>query len=349
MIQPRNILIVRTDRIGDVVLSLPMADIIKKYFPGSKVTFMVREYTKPLIDYYPSVDEVLVAKERKGKILFDGNYHLIKEKKFDACITVNPRFKTALLLLLCGVNLRIGTGYRWYSFLFNNKVYEHRRDAKRHELEYNVNLLKPLGIKYTASRKNIHFNLKPDKEMRERVKNELKKSGINLEKGLVIIHPGSGGSAIDLPLSKFKEVIRGLSGKGYAICITGSLQEKQLCESIKTSSEVINLAGKYALPELMSLISLASIFIANSTGPIHIAAALGINVVGFYPKLKECSPERWGPYSNKAKVFQPEIDCKDCTREQCGKLNCMSSINSEKIISYIEKILNSFQNGEKDV
>jgi lipopolysaccharide heptosyltransferase II len=342
MTEPRNILIVRTDRIGDVVLSLPMANVIKQHFPGCRVTFLVREYTKPLPENYTGIDKTLVLKEENGKISFAGNYKLIKEGNYDACIIVNPKFVTALLLFLCRIKTRIGSGYRWYSFLFNKKVFEHRKDAKRHELEYNVNLLKPLGIEYTASRKNIHFNLKPDKEMREMVKNELLKSGINLEKGLVVIHPGSGGSAIDLPLSKFKEIVKGLSGKGYAICITGSLHEKQLCESIKVSPEAVNLAGRFTLPELISLISLASVFVSNSTGPIHIAAALGVSVVGFYPKLRECSPERWGPYSEKAKVFQPEIDCKICTREQCGRLNCMSSINSDKIVSYIEKILVSF-------
>ena len=342
MTKPGNILIVRTDRIGDVVLSLPMADIIKKQYPGCRVTFLVREYTKPLPENYAGIDEVLVLKEKDGKISIKENYRLIKNGNYDACITVNPKFATAFLLFLCGIKTRIGSGYRWYSFLFNNRVFEHRKDAKRHELEYNVNLLKPLGIEYTASRNNIHFNLKPDKEMREKVKNELEKSGMNLEKGLVVIHPGSGGSAIDLPLSGFKEIVRGLSGKGYAVCITGSLQEKQLCESVKASSEAVNLAGKFNLPELISLISLASVFAANSTGPIHIAAALGVNVVGFYPRIRECSPERWGPYTEKAKVFQPEIDCKNCTREQCGRLNCMSSINSDKVVSYIENILNSF-------
>lgn len=342
MIEPRNVLIVRTDRIGDVVLSLPMADIIKKQYPECRVTFLVREYTKPLPENYAGIDEVIVLKENDGKIDFRENHRLIKSGNYDVCVTVNPKFATAFLLFLCRIKTRIGSGYRWYSFLFNKRIFEHRKDARRHELEYNINLLKPLGIEYTATRKNIHFNLKPAKEMRERVKNQLKNSGINIEKGLVIVHPGSGGSAIDLPLSRFKEIIKGLSGKGYAICITGSLQEKQLCESIRTSSEVINLAGKFDLPELMSLISLASVFVANSTGPIHIAAALGINVVGFYPKIRECSPERWGPYTEKAKVYQPEIDCENCTREQCGRLNCMSSINSDKVVSYIENILNSF-------
>jgi ADP-heptose:LPS heptosyltransferase len=81
------------------------------------------------------------------------------------------------------------------------------------------------------------------------------------------------------------------------------------------------------------------VFISNSTGPIHIAAALGNFIIGFYPKILACSQERWGPYTKNKAVFLPEIDCKDCTREQCEQLDCMNSINYEGVIREVEKEL----------
>ena len=99
------------------------------------------------------------------------------------------------------------------------------------------------------------------------------------------------------------------------------------------------MAGKLNLSELIALISLCTIFISNSTGPIHIAAALGKKTVGFYPKIRASSKERWGPYTNNKVVFEPEIECSDCTREQCEKLNCMNSINIENVKTEVKKLL----------
>ncbi len=152
--EPKNILIVRTDRIGDLILTLPLAGLIKKQYPNSKVSFLVRDYTKNLVRNHPFVDEVIVLKESNGNVPLFENVNIIKQKKFDTCIVVYPRFKISLIVFLSGIKNRIGTGYRWYSFLFNQKVYEHRKNAERHELEYNVNLLEKLGIKINLVRGN---------------------------------------------------------------------------------------------------------------------------------------------------------------------------------------------------
>ena len=90
---------------------------------------------------------------------------------------------------------------------------------------------------------------------------------------------------------------------------------------------------------MVALINKADLLVANSTGPLHIAAALKKYVIGFYPKIKVCSPERWGPYSEKSFIFQPEIDCNTCTREQCERLNCMNSINIDAVYKKIESVI----------
>ena len=94
----KNILIVRTDRIGDVVLTLPLAGIIKKHYPECKVTFLVRDYTKEILDNHPYIDERIILKESNGKIDFFENVKIISSKKFDTCIVVNTTFTIALIL-----------------------------------------------------------------------------------------------------------------------------------------------------------------------------------------------------------------------------------------------------------
>ncbi|OGU75809.1 MAG: ADP-heptose--LPS heptosyltransferase [Ignavibacteria bacterium RBG_16_34_14] len=337
--EPQNLLIVRTDRIGDVILSLPLAGIVKKHFPDCKVTFLVRDYTRELVENHPYIDNILTLKEENGRVSIKNNIAEIKKYNFDSSIIVYPTFATSLIIFLSGIKNRIGTGYRWYSILFNEKVYEHRKYAERHELEFNVNLLRKFNIDERVNPANVRFNIYINPESDKKIKRELKENSIDPVKPIIIFHPGSLGSSIDLPIEKFKELIHLVNDKtGFQIIITGSRNERELCEKLVLNNRINNLAGKFSLSEMISLINLSGIFVSNSTGPIHIAAALNKYTIGFYPKILACSAKRWGPYTQKAIVFIPEIDCENCDREQCNDLSCMSSINVMNVFAEIEKI-----------
>ncbi len=348
MIIPKNLLIVRTDRIGDVVLSLPLAELIKKHHPDCRVTFLIRSYTKDIAENNPFVDEIVILKETNGKILINENVRQITEKKFDSAIIVYPTFQTSLIIYLSKIKFRIGTGYRWYSFLFNEKVYQHRKFAEKHELEFNVGLLKKFGIDEHINKQNINFNLQPAEKEVQKVREHLIKEEVDFSIPIIIIHPGSGGSAVDLPVDKFKELICLISNNLQAeIFLTGSNEEKALCEKLKINQNIKNFAGAFNLAELIALISFCDIFIANSTGPIHLAAALDKYIIGFYPKILACSPKRWGPYNQKSIIFSPKINCVNCTREQCEQLNCMNSIEVTDVFLEVNKIYKIvFNNGD---
>lgn len=337
MNKPKNILIARTDRIGDVVLTLPLCSIIKKHFPESRISFLLRDYTSALAKNNPFVDEVIILKEKNGKALIWENIKLLKNK-FDVCIIAYPTFRLALILFLSKIKIRIGTGYRWYSFLFNKKVYEHRKDAKYHELEYNVHLLKKIGIDENVNPHNIQFGLRPSIESIERVNELLKSKNISSQKSIIILHPGSGGSSLDFPVNKMKELTQKISDEfDVEILITGNKDEKELCQSLVVSEKTKNFAGEFNLSELIALIDKCKLLIANSTGPIHIAAALGKFVIGFYPNIVTCSEERWGPYTNKKIIFKPKINCHNSTKEN----NCMDTIEVEEVFEAVKKILNN--------
>jgi heptosyltransferase III len=345
MIEPQNLLIVRTDRIGDVVLSLPLAEIVKRHFPKCRVTYLLREYTKSIAHKQPFIDEILLLKEEDGKVSIKDNFKELKKHNFDSCLIVYPTFQTALIAFLSGIKHRIGTGYRWYSFLLNHKIFEHRKYAEKHELEYNVNLLKAFGIDEKVNVDKIKFHLNVESQSENVVEKILRDNKIEPTKPLIIIHPGSGGSAIDLPISSFKGLVQILSLElRLSIIITGLSSEKKLCDELIINDNIKNFAGKLSLSEMIALINKSTIFISNSTGPIHIAAALEKLTIGFYPKILACSAKRWGPYSNKGKIFIPEIECSNCTREQCERIKCMNSIKMDKIFAEVRKMLNFNQN-----
>jgi len=338
MNKPKNILIARTDRIGDVVLTLPLCSIIKKYFPESRVSFLLRNYTSALAKNNSYIDEIIILKEKNGKALIFENIKLLKNK-FDVCIIAYPTFRIALILFLSGIKIRIGTGYRWYSFLFNKKIYEHRKDAKYHELEYNVHLLRKIGIDEKVSPGNVQFGLTPSAESIQKVNELLELKNISNNKSVIILHPGSGGSSVDFPIFKMKELAKKISDELDAeIIITGSKNEKELCQTLVVSEKTKNFAGELNLSELIALIDKCKLLIANSTGPIHIAAALGKFVIGFYPDIVACSEKRWGPYTNKKIIFKPKISCLNFQKEN-KEINCMDTIDVNDVFEAVKKIL----------
>ncbi|MDF1611130.1 glycosyltransferase family 9 protein [Stygiobacter electus] len=340
----KRILIVRTDRIGDVILTLPLASILKKYFPNSEITFLVRDYTKSLTKNNLFIDKTITLIEKNNKPKFFENINQLKNK-FDVCVVAYPTFWVSLILFFSSIKIRIGSGYRWYSFLFNKKIYEHRKYGEHHELEYNVNLLKPLGIFETPQKDKIDFGIQIDNSFLNKIENFLNDNKILKDKKIIIVHPGSGGSAIDLPKEKMKYLVDELSkDKNIVLIITGSKNEKELCQSMIVNENVINTAGEFNLNELIALISKAEVVIANSTGPIHIATALGKNIIGFYPKFAAASPKRWGPYTSKAVLFQPSVCDGNCNRKKCQQFNCMNSIEINEVIKSIYNILPKVNN-----
>lgn len=337
---PENLLIVRTDRIGDVVLSLPLAGLVKKHFPKCKVTYLVRNYTKALVEDHPYIDDIIILNEENGKVSVKKNINILKQKSFDVSIVVYPTFIISLILFFSKIKRRIGTGYRWYSFLYNKKVYEHRKCAEKHELEYNINLLKQIDIDEKILPGSVNFNISVSRSSKEKIDLIFSSKEISETEKLVIIHPGSGGSSVDLPTEKMIALTKLLSEtNSIKILITGDRAEKDLCDKFSISESVINLAGSLNLSEMKALINRVDIFISNSTGPIHIAAALGKFTIGFYPKILACSPQRWGPFTDKKAIFSPSINCTNCTREQCEKLNCMNSIDIYKVFDEIKRVL----------
>lgn len=348
MTNPKNLLVVRTDRIGDVVLSLPLAGIIKNHFPDCKITYLVRDYTKGLLKGHQYIDDVITLEESKGKPILFSNIKKISKYNFDYSIISYPNFLIALIIFFSGIAERIGTGFRWYSFLFNKKVFVHRKYASKHEAEFNVDLLKELNIFEEISPSHVSFDLPITDIDKIEAKQFLYRKGIKKNKPIIIIHPGSGNSSVDLPKEKFKELIILINSNLEAqVIITGSEVEKDLCNELIISDKIKSFAGEFSLRQLTAIINESDIFISNSTGPLHIAAALDKHVIGFYPKILSCSAKRWGPYSDKSLVFVPEINCDLCTIEKCNKINCMSSINIADAFANIFNIFESIvKNGE---
>ena len=314
-----NVLVSRTDRIGDVILTLPLITELKRLVPNSRISFLISKKLENLIDGYKDVDKVFFVEDINLN-------NFLKENNFDIAISVYPRKELAMAFYKAGIRYRVGTAYRLYSVLFNQRIKEHRKYAEKHEADYNLNLLSFLGKEISFDKK--FFFRYSDEEMNV-LQNKL---SFKLDEKFVVIHPGSKGSARDLPIDKIIKIPEYIikNHPDYKIVITGIPQEKPITQLFREiyKDKVIDLAGEISLRELLILIDKSRLFISNSTGPIHIAGALNRNITGFYPNSAPMNATRWKPLSTNAKVISP-VSGDD-----------MSTIEDEVISSAISEFLN---------
>ena len=331
-----NILVVRTDRLGDVILTLPVLPLIRSCYPAARVSMLLSRYTGEIVEGHPHVDKLLWYDDASRQLVpFREMVHRIRRENFDAVVLVHPTLRLAWMMKLAGIPVRVGSGYRYYSVLFNRRQFEHRKDARRHELEYNLRLLGLIGCPVAETLERPDYGIRIPPEAGRKIA-ELKQScGVGLDRPLVIVHPGSGGSAREWPLESFARLAENLqSQKNVDIIATGSQEEDvRVRELIKrTGGRAVSFAGLLGLKELAALIQSASLFVSNSTGPLHLAVAVGTPVLGFYPQITAMSPRRWGPYGGRNKVLVPARpqDCSECAGNGGRSCACMASISVDE-------------------
>jgi ADP-heptose:LPS heptosyltransferase len=206
------------------------------------------------------------------------------------------------LLFLSGIKNRTGTAYRWYSFLFNKKVKIHRKFNKMHEADYNLKLVEDIIGEKKA--KKLYFYL--TQEELNSAREYLNKKGIKTD--FFIIYPGGSGSAANLSATYYIRLIDIIKEKfvntGILIASGKNEQEKVLYiyNMIKNKDNVFVMNENLTIRELAAVINHSKVFISGSTGPMHIAAALNIKTLTFFPE-KGVTPLRWGPVGNLSEII----------------------------------------------
>ncbi len=288
MSDPKNIAILRTDRLGDMVLTLPMFPVLRERFPDARLTLIASHYVEPLVRNVACIDDVIYLDQPKMDIA-----PVLRSREIDTLFAPRPRFSEAWQALRSGVNRRVGSGYRWYSPLYNLRISEHRSDAAYHEAEYNVRMIMHAFGGTMPEVGLVSPLAKPaERSWRERPR--------------VVVHPGSGGSAKDWPSERFGQAAQRIARELDAeIIITGIATERELCDRVlSVCPQATDLCGSLSLAAMIDLLSESDLLLANSTGVLHIAASLGTAVVGFYPSTPSMSADRWGPYTKRAVVLE---------------------------------------------
>ncbi len=285
-----NILIVRTDRLGDVLLTTPVSTALRAMFPRARISWLVRPYTAPLLEHNPDIDHILVDRGDSPGRLADR----IRDERFDAAIVAYPRWRIVWALWRARVPVRIGPANKAYCILLNRRIRQRRSKGAKHEADYNLELLKPLG----ASFKRYPTRYVATDAEREAARRLLETKGISGAKPVAILHPGSGGSSARWPLGHFTELGDRLQAAGCDLLVTGGPGEDHegaMAGKMRRTPAFV-APGSVNLRELAAILSRADLVVTNSTGPLHLAVALGVPTVSIYSPVPTRHPARWGPY-----------------------------------------------------
>jgi heptosyltransferase-3 len=328
----QRILLSRTDSIGDVVLTLPMAGVIKKHFPDWEILFLGRTYTQAVVELSEHVNEFINYDDLLKMDQIE-QIEYIKTFKIDIVVHVFPVKEIAELAKCAGIRTRVGTRNRlWHWFFCNKLINVSRKNSNLHESQLNIQLLSFLKFDTKIELKDVsrYYGFTRVK----RLGNELFVNMIDKDKVKVILHPRSKGSAKEWGLANFSKLIEQLPKDKFQILISGTKEDGiQLENFIKQNPSALDITGKLTLDEFISFINLCDVLVAASTGPLHIAAALGKKAIGLYSPRRPIHPGRWAPVGKDAHALVFDANCEQCkSKKNC---NCIEKIDVQKVVHLI--------------
>lgn len=324
----QRIIISRTDSIGDVILTLAVAGKLKERFPSCEIIFLGRSYTHDVIkacehiDTFLNWDELSSIEETEAA-------GVIRKIAADLIIHVFPRRSIATLAKKAAIPTRLGTTNRLYHWNTCNKLVRlSRRKSDLHEAQLNLKLIENIAGSSTIPPDEISklYGLVNTEALNDRFSSLIDRSKKN-----IILHPRSKGSAREWGLSNYIRLIGQLPEEEFKIFISGTDEEGQLMKDsgIFNAPHVSDLTGQMSLGQLISFIGRCDSLVAASTGPLHLAAAMGIRAIGIYPPIRPMHPGRWAPIGEQATFLVKDKKCSDCRKQ--GPCHCMEEIHPEDV------------------
>ena len=308
-LQPQTrFLLIRTDKIGDLLLTTPAIQVLKTRYPNSFIAFLCGSYAAAVLENNPWVD-LIIKYDDKNSSFFE-TVSKIKKLKFDVAIHFYIEWQSTWITRFAKIPLRIGPKSKPASVLLNFPIMQKRSCVEKHEAEYNLDLVKICDAFDFIPPSTPQIFLQETEITRgKQMLTEILK---NQNKKPIFIHPGSKGSAQNWPLTSFLELAKKFADQGLDVIVTGGKDEEELLKTV----EKCNLPHLYRCPsnltlrEFAALIHEGELMISNSTVPLHMASALGVSTLSFYPHLPiTTSAKRWGPYppSSRHTILTPKI------------------------------------------
>ncbi|MFQ5932412.1 MAG: lipopolysaccharide heptosyltransferase II, partial [Nitrospiraceae bacterium] len=327
-------LLVRTPNwIGDAVMSEPALSAVRKLFPSAEITWLAKPAIAELFQGHPACDKVVVYEDRGRHSGITGKWALAKtlrSQRYEVAILLQKAFEAAVLAFLSGIPRRYGYATDGRKFLLSDPVA--KPTTTRHQVDYFLDMLRPLGVEGQASAPQLYLTAQEEREMAQR----LAQIGITEADRLVGLNPGSTyGSAKRWLPDRFAEtvdwLVRESGAKRLRVVIVGARGEERLGQTIaeRMASKPIVLSGQTSVRQLMAVLKRSSLFITNDTGPMHIATAFGVPVVAIF------GPTDWrttAPFGTGHSIVRHEVECAPCLFRECPiDHRCMSRVTVDEV------------------
>lgn len=341
----KKILIRGLNWIGDAVMSLPTIWKIREAAPNAKLTLASPGWSSDIYCICDAVDEVIKLPPKRGLLGLQSEFsaaRLFRQEGFDSALILPNSFRSALAPFLAGIRRR--TGYRTggRGMLLTEAISVDRK-AVKHTVHYYRHLLAALGVSWEdgSEKFGLHVEDKAKKSTDEILKNR----GVDFSAELIGFSPGAAwGSSKRWPAEFFSEAASALcSDSRRQALFFGSPADEDLIAGIleKTPDKTVGLAGAFEmLHHLAAAISRCRLLVTNDSGPMHLAAALGVPVVALFGPTDERISGPWAAASGKAIVLRPP-GCRPCYNPRCRKkgIPCLSRITVEQVVTSVEKLL----------
>jgi ADP-heptose:LPS heptosyltransferase len=312
---PKKILVIRNDKLGDFMLCYPSFALLKQAMPECKTFALIPNYTREMAEACPWIDHVIIdpGKDSGGKGL-RSLINSFRAYKFDAAITLFSTTRIGFALMAAGIHYRLAPATKVAQIFYNHKLTQRRSRSEKPEYEYNLDLVRDfllsqnIAIPELRKPPYLRFN---EQEVEELKQTFCSTHHLDSRNPVVFIHPGSGGSANNLSLDQYQQLAINLADKtALNLVITAGPGELPYAEQLAMQLGNLKHTVYYSTEGLQRFaqhIQFATMFISGSTGPLHIAGALNTATAAFYPRRLSATSVRWQTLNseNKRLAFSP--------------------------------------------
>ncbi|ASK26544.1 lipopolysaccharide heptosyltransferase II [Neisseria chenwenguii] len=325
-----RILIISPSWIGDCVMTQPLYKRLHELSPGCTIDVFAPKWSMAVFEQMPEVDEVLENPFGHGALDLKKRWQVgraLGRRGYDRVIVLPGSLKSAIIALATGIKRRTGYVGESRYFLLND-IRKLDKTALPLMVDRYTALAHPSQAEFNGRSDHPRFQIDPENQQAA-----LAKHGLSADRPVTAFCPGAEyGPAKRWPARHFAALAKQHAAQGRQIWLFGSQKDFETAEEINTLSDGLctNLCGKTSLSEAIDLLACAETVVCNDSGLMHLAAALGRNLVAVYGSS---SPDHTPPLSETAEIVSLNLDCSPCFKRECplGHTDCLNKLMPETV------------------
>ena len=342
-LQPRRIALIKPSSLGDIIHGLPVLTALRRRFPKSHITWVVNRTYESLLRGHADLDQVIAFERHASRsglwrstLGFAGLLRRLRQERFDLVIDLQGLLRTGIMSQATGSCRRVGLscareGAAW----FYSDIVPVKNFPELHAVERNWLVAEALG----AGDGEKCFRLHVEESARRWVQVELH----GCPRPWLAVAPGARWRTKRWPPQHFAALVSQAQREfGGTALFVGSGDDVPLSEAAGRllAGNPRIFAGRTSLPQLVALLSEADVMLANDTGPLHLAAALGRPVVAPYTCTQV---RRTGPYGQAAATAEAAVWCQGSYRKRCRRLECLDALKPDRLWPILHEILHRWE------